>query len=88
MRDMKKEIKELLDRLIFYEWCEGITPEGAKKIIESERLEADEFACAVMKASGSDPTSEINIRRWIRNEFVLQFGCREISQNDVFWGIR
>ena len=81
MRDMKKEIKGLLDWLCV-EWGFCIPPKSAKKIIESEALEADKFAHAVLEAEGIDPNCDINWVRKISRKFIDKFGCREISQSD------
>ena len=78
---MEKELRDLLSVLCVEQgFC--IPPESARKIIESKTLEADGFACAVIKAEGMHPDDDIYWRRIIRNAFIDKFGCNEISQND------
>jgi len=70
---MEKEIEKLLSNLCVKQgFC--IPPNAAKNIKNKSYLEADEFACLVLKAEKMDIDKEIKWRRVIRNEFSSRFG--------------
>ena len=70
---MDKAIETLLNN-ICVEWGFCIDPETADNLINSQHIEADEFACAVLKDEGLDSELEIEWRRKIRNKFYEILG--------------
>jgi hypothetical protein len=74
---MHQELNKLIDRLCT-DWGFCIPAEEARKIVELENLEADEFACAILKAEGMNAEIEIEWRRKIRNMFVEVCGTSRL----------
>ena len=70
---MDKAIEKLLNYLCV-EWGFCIDQESINILKTSQQLEADEFACAVLKAEGMDPDMEIEWKRKIRNKFIKHIG--------------
>jgi len=70
---MDKDTEILLNYLCV-EWGFCIDAGSANSIKDSIHIEADEFACAVLKAEGMDPEIEVEWRRKIRNKFIEYFG--------------
>lgn len=77
---MEKEIEKLLSYLCV-DWGFCIPHEDAKTLKESDYLDADEFARAVLIAEEMDPDIEVKWRRKIRNKFRERFG-QAISARD------
>jgi len=70
---MEKDIEKLLYDLCV-DWGFCIPPQDSKSLKQSDHLEADEFACAVLVAEGMDADIEVQWRRKIRNRFIERFG--------------
>ena len=64
------------------EWGFCIDPEAGNSLKSTQYLDADEFACAVLKAEGMDFELEVEWRRKIRNKFIERFG-NGINTNDI-----
>lgn len=63
------------------DWGFCIDPASLKRLICSDYINADEFACSILKAEGMNAEVEIGWRRKIRNRFIEKFG-KEISKDD------
>ncbi|MDH5232663.1 MAG: hypothetical protein OEY38_21605 [Gammaproteobacteria bacterium] len=70
---MQKELEKLVSQLCT-EWGFCISPEEAKKIIETKNIKADQFACAILEAEGMNSELEIEWRRKIKNKFIEAIG--------------
>ena len=66
------------------DWGFCIQPDAQIRLLNSQYLEADDFARSILVAEGMDPDIEISWRRRIRRRFTDQFGSSEIKESD-FW---
>ena len=78
---MDKPLNILLNDLCV-EWGFCLDPEFLKSLKNAQMLDADEFACAVLKAEGMDCELEVEWRRKIRNKYIERFG-NELNANDI-----
>ena len=65
----------------------GFSTEDWRKITNSRRIDAREFAIAVLKADGPkdieyDPETEVELMRRIKGRFIEYFGKVEVSEDE------
>ncbi len=70
---MEEAIEKLLNELCV-EWGFCIDQESVNKLKNSESLEAEEFAHAVLAAEGMNAELEIEWNRKIKRKFTERFG--------------
>lgn len=78
---MKSSIEKLLSELCV-DWGFCIPPDDEIRLLDSQYLEADDFARAILVAEGMNPDYEINWRRRIRRMFTDRFGSSAIRESD------
>ena len=70
---MANTTEELLNFLCV-EWGFCLDPETTNALKDTQNMQAEEFACAVLKAEGLNSEMEIEWKRKIRNKFIEYFG--------------
>lgn len=61
----------------------SISDDDYRAITRSKRLEAGEFAIAVLRAEGfNPPEAEVEWGRRLKARFIEHFGVAEVSEND------
>jgi len=65
---------EKLLNFLCVEWGFCLDPETTNILKSTHSMQAEEFACTVLKAEGMDSEMEIEWKRKIRNKFIEHFG--------------
>jgi len=83
MKSLEQELRTLLDWIcVHWGFCTMSDNEWLS-LTQSNRIEAREFAIAVLRANGFDPPeAELDWGRRLKARFIEHFGVAEVSEND------